>query len=392
MPARSACFAYVLRRNRPMVWVPLWETRSAEEYATLVAGYGRVFGSLQRAASWRRRVEPDTRVRQELRAWGALYVQPLLPHLGGVEHLVLDTPLQPVELAGLADGRALGEVFDVSYVPSALVLELLGERAQSRAARSGQVLAVSGPAEPTAQSVASLVNLKETERSHRQLRSAYRRDGTPLEALPRLRYSALEARAVAARFDRSTVLVDQGSGERSLDLLARSRGLRAFGVVHVAAHTLTDAAPEACALALADRTRTGGSSDGLLEVGDILLEWELDADLLTLSGCETFRAAGAGRGEPYGFVSALFGSGARRILSSVWTVDDRATAILMDRFYENLTGQYRGGRMGYRAAPMPPARALREAKRHVSALRDASGRRPFEHPAYWGGFVLSGLP
>ena len=79
-------------------------------------------------------------------------------------------------------------------------------------------------------------------------------------------------------------------------------------------------------------------------------------------------------------LATLFASGARRVLSSIWTVDDRATTMLMDRFYENL------------ARGAAPPGALHEAKVYVRTLKDASGRRPFEHPAYWAGFLLVGLP
>ena len=234
--------------------------------------------------------------------------------------------------------------------------------------------------------------MDETSRSQRQLRTAYRRDETPIERLPQLRYAALEAVAVGAKFPKRLVLVNPLSAERTLDAIADRGGLGAFSVVHIAAHTLTDNAPERCALALGDRSDQPDGGDGLVEVDDILLGWQLDADLMTLSGCETLRAAGAGRGEPFGFTPALFASGARRVLSSIWTVDDRATTILMNRFYENFTGDFTGERMGCRAAPMQAARALREAKFYVRTLADAKGRRPFEHPAYWAGFLLVGLP
>jgi len=241
-------------------------------------------------------------------------------------------------------------------------------------------------------SVASLVNLDEGGRSQRQLRTSYRRTDTPLERLPKLRHAALEAQAVGALFPERVVLLDAGTSDARLDALARADALRRFGIVHVAAHTLADSAPEHCALALGSGGGARrGEGDGLVEVEDIL-DWHLDADLMTLSGCETMRAAGAGRGEPFGFTSALFASGARRVLSSIWTVDDRATTVLMERFYENLTGRFTGVRLGYRAAAMPPARALREAKAYVRNLEAADGRRPFAHPAYWGGFLLVGLP
>ncbi len=378
-PVRNSLMGYVLRPGKPVTWVPLWETRAPGEFDAVLR-FGNVFESLRRAASWRRRVEPDPELDAALRAWGAHQVDPILPLLKGVDHLVIESAQEPADLARLADGSFLGDHFDVTYIPSAQLLPLLAERQTGASPRRDRVLAVSGPSEArVGQSIASLVDMKETERSHRQLRSAYVRERMPLAQLPRLRYAAMEVRAVGGRFAASTVLTDQSSVDRTLDLLAEGGELRRFGVVHLAAHTLTDAAPEGCALALADRPRAG--QDGLLEVEDILLEWDLDADLLVLSGCETMRAAGLGRGDPFGFLPALFRSGARRILSSVWTVDDRATAILMDRFYEN-----------YRRKAMSPARALREAKTYLRTLQDAQGHRPFAHPAYWAGFVLVGLP
>jgi CHAT domain-containing protein len=177
------------------------------------------------------------------------------------------------------------------------------------------------------------------------------------------------------------VLLDQSSENRVLRTLAERGELRQYDVVHLAGHTLTDSAPEGCAVVLS-ADAAASEEDDLLQVEDILLRWDLDASLLTLSGCQTLRPAGAARQDPLGFLPALFGSGARRVLSSLWTVDDRATAVLMDRFYQNLTG----------GSPMPPARALREAKHYVRTVTDAQGRRPFEHPAYWAGFVLVGLP
>jgi CHAT domain-containing protein len=244
------------------------------------------------------------------------------------------------------------------------------------------VLAVSGRSEPPPDgtTVASLVNVSEASRSQRLLRNTYRRDDTRLEQLPKLRYAALEALAVGTHFSRHLVLIDSETADRKLNQLADRNSLREFSVLHFAAHTLTDNAPERCALALGNGASSADPDDGLVEVDDIMLGWELDAELLTLSGCETLRAAGAGRGEPLGFTPALFASGARRVLSSVWTVDDRATTMLMDRFYENL------------ARGATPAGALHEAKVYIRTLKDASGRRPFEHPAYWAGFLLVGLP
>jgi tetratricopeptide (TPR) repeat protein len=393
-PDRSEAYAFVIRSSGPVRWVPLWENRSAAENRAMTAAWGHVFGVLVRAASWPTRLTPDAQIYDWMRAWARKNVDPILPYLEGVDHLVLERLTEPVDLAVLPNGKILGDAFDVSYVPSALTLVLLSEGEPRRApSPSDSILAVAGPTEIAREiRVDQLIGAADAPSGHRGGRSAYRRDDTPLERLPRLRYAELEVRAVASSFKRAIVLGGDDASSRIARLAAQDR-LADFRVVHVATHTLTDGAPERCALALS--THGGldpGENSGILEVEDIALNWRLDADLMTLSGCETLRAAGTGRGEPYGFTAALFGAGARRILSSQWPVDDRATTILMNRFYENYTGSYKDVRLGTSGAPMKAPRALREARAYVRTLADGSGRRPYEHPVYWAGFFLLGLP
>jgi len=130
-----------------------------------------------------------------------------------------------------------------------------------------------------------------------------------------------------------------------------------------------------------------------------------------LSACESGLGHYAG-GEGYlGFTQALFVKGARSVVLSLWKVDDRATSLLMRRFYENLLGK----RLGL-TRPQPKAEALAEAKawlrgldatqaeqvladaglargeRKVKTAPSANPARPFEHPYYWAAFVLVGDP
>jgi CHAT domain-containing protein len=149
--------------------------------------------------------------------------------------------------------------------------------------------------------------------------------------------------------------------------------------------------------------------------------WELKAELVTLSACETALGPKAGGEGFVGFTQALLMSGTRSVVLSQWKVDDKATALLMVRFYQNLLGRRPG-----LSQPLPKAEALREAKRwlrnltadevgsEVAALdrgptrklakgsggaaQGASpsakpgGVRPYEHPYYWAAFVLVGDP
>jgi CHAT domain-containing protein len=141
-----------------------------------------------------------------------------------------------------------------------------------------------------------------------------------------------------------------------------------------------------------------------------------------LSACESGLGRYAG-GEGYlGFAQALFVKGARSLVLSQWRVDDKATALLMTRFYQNLLGKRPG-----LSTPLPKAEALDEAKRWLRNLtvdeagtelaaldrgtvrplvdevdgpapRAASssagpaGVRPYAHPYYWASFILIGDP
>ena len=119
---------------------------------------------------------------------------------------------------------------------------------------------------------------------------------------------------------------------------------------------------------------------------------DFDAELVTLSACETALGAESG-GEGYiGFAHALFQAGARSLLLSLWQVEDRATALLMGRFYENLLGAFDDDRNGTAREPLPKAAALREAERWLRDFTDEKGNRPYEHPYYWSAFILIGEP
>jgi CHAT domain-containing protein len=145
------------------------------------------------------------------------------------------------------------------------------------------------------------------------------------------------------------------------------------------------------------------ASHDKLSAAHILHTWKLDADLVTLSACQT----GLGqyqRGEGYvGFAQALLLAGAHTLVLSQWPVDDRATLLLMERFYANLLGarpELKG--------PLPKLEALAEAKQWLRELprkeavarlkalelptleKELVGARPFAHPHYWAAFILIG--
>jgi CHAT domain-containing protein len=100
---------------------------------------------------------------------------------------------------------------------------------------------------------------------------------------------------------------------------------------------------------------------------------DLSADLVVLSACRT----GLGkevRGEGIvGLTRGFMYAGARRIVVSLWNVDDRATAELMRRFYFEMMRRR-----------LRPAAALRAAQ--LDMMRAGAWRSPY----YWAAFTLQG--
>jgi hypothetical protein len=271
------------------------------------------------------------------------------------------------------------------------------------------------------------------QRKLQQMLVAARGGDEDFAPLPGTRY---EVEALARLFqadDRTTrILLGAEASEPALDRLAASAELAKFAFIHLATHGVIDEEiPTRSAVIL---TQTGLPDplkqalsnkpvfDGRLSVREIQRGWELKAELVTLSACETALGRAAGGEGFVGFTQALLMSGARSVCLSLWKVDDTATALLMQRFYANLLGR----RPGLSVA-LPKAEALREAKAWLRGLRraevlaltaelsggvergtgakarqtaqlattipaGADDDRPYASPHYWAAFVLAGDP
>ena len=195
--------------------------------------------------------------------------------------------------------------------------------------------------------------------------------------LPGTRYE-VEALAQLFKSDDRPARTQLGTdaSEPELDQLAASGELGKFGFIHLATHGVIDeGVPARSAVIL---TQTGLPDpleqalsrkpvfDGRLLVREIQRGWDLKAELVTLSACETALGRDAGGEGFVGFTQALLMSGARSVCLSLWKVDDTATALLMQRFYANIPG-----RRPALTGPMPKAETLREAKAWLRDLRRA---------------------
>ncbi|HSS78041.1 MAG TPA: CHAT domain-containing tetratricopeptide repeat protein [Thermoanaerobaculia bacterium] len=195
-------------------------------------------------------------------------------------------------------------------------------------------------------------------------------DSSPL-LLSRLRFSRQEALGIAS-------LAAPGAVTTELDFAANreivlSGRLRDFRYLHFATHGLFDAErPELSGLALSRVDAAGNPREGFLGLRDVY-GLDLASDLVVLSGCQTALGKEI-RGEGLlGLTRGFLYAGAPRVVASLWWIDDRATAVLMARFYRGMWSE------GLR-----PAAALRQAR--LSLAR----QHRFRDPSYWGAFVLQG--
>ena len=194
------------------------------------------------------------------------------------------------------------------------------------------------------------------------------------QPLPRLPYTRQEAEAILAlapRTGRKAAL-----GFEANRAAAMNDDLSKFRIIHFATHSFLDSMhPQLSGIALSMLDRQGKPQDGFLRTHEVF-NLKLGAELVVLSGCRT----GLGKevkGEGlYGMTRGFMYAGSKRVLVSLWDVQDLATARLMSDFYRGLLGPKRQ----YAAA------ALRAAQ--IAIWRDARWQAPY----YWAGFVLQGEP
>ena len=149
--------------------------------------------------------------------------------------------------------------------------------------------------------------------------------------------------------------------------------LSQYQYLHFATHGLIDSErPGLSALVLSLVDEAGNPQDGFLRAHEIY-NLKLPAELVVLSACQT----GLGKevkGEGLiGLTRGFMYAGAARVVVSLWSVNDKATADLMTIFYRQM---------------------LKENQRPAAALRAAQiemwKQKQWQAPYYWAAFVLQG--
>jgi CHAT domain-containing protein len=171
-------------------------------------------------------------------------------------------------------------------------------------------------------------------------------------------------------------------GPEATEERAKSVG-RSARFVHFACHGYLDQrSPLNSALALAIPPVAGqGRDNGLLQAWEIFEQVRLDADLVALSACDTALGKEMGGEGLLGLTRAFLYAGARSVLGTLWGISDRASPLLMERFYHHL----QDGRS--RDAALQAAQ-IDFIRGRVSPRGRAGG--DLSHPFRWAAYQLSG--
>lgn len=173
----------------------------------------------------------------------------------------------------------------------------------------------------------------------------------------------LELQRIASEVP-TTKLLNESFTESNLKAAVKSSP---YPVIHLATHGQFSSQAENTFILAWDERINAKQLDNLLR-GDSKNPRPLE--LLVLSACRT---AVGDRRAALGLAGVAVRAGARSTMASLWYVSDDATALLMTRFYEELTN-----------TKVTKAEALRRAQQTI--MQDEK----FAHPYFWAAFVMVG--
>ncbi len=187
--------------------------------------------------------------------------------------------------------------------------------------------------------------------------------GNEFQQLPN---AEAEVKKIAENFENPTVYTGKQATERCFKQSAAD-----YKNIHLATHFLVDdIQPMYSKIVLSQADNE--TEDGLLQTYEIY-NMRLNADMVVLSGCNS----GLGelkRGEGLmGISRAFLYAGIPSLVVTLWPVEDRSTAVLMDKFYKYIKKGYKKNK------------ALQKAKIDLITSKDI-----MQDPFYWAPFILIG--
>lgn len=311
-----------------------------------------------------------------------MILQPFAADLTNLKRLVIiaDGSLQLVSFSALTispnEFRPLAESLEIVNAPSFSSLVYLKENQINRRISPDKRLAIF--ADPifqedderfgTAKNPRRKNSLIPTEESAK-LAQTLRDFG--VERLARLPFSGIEAREIAKLSPPQQTVLSLGADASRQKFL--NGDYNSYQVLHFATHGfLNQQNPDLSGLVLSLYDEKRQSQNGFLRVID-LYSLRLNANLVVLSACQTGLGKEVDGEGIIGLTRGFMFAGASSVVSSLWKVEDAATAELMKRFYRAMLKENKS-----------PSAALRTAQNELRQIPR------WRNPNNWAGFTLTG--
>ena len=255
-------------------------------------------------------------------------------------------------------------------LPSASVLAQLRENTKNIEPQNNKIAIFADPVfDQTDSRISGNSKVEKLELSSNL--SEVKRDFNFGNSLPRLLFSRQEARSIQllSNNDQTVVKMDFDASVQNLE----TSDISQYRILHFATHGfLNTARPEFSGLVLSLFDKNGRQQDGFLSLNDIY-NLELSSDLVVLSACQTALGKEV-RGEGLiGLSRGFLYAGSKKVIASLWKVDDAATAEFMKLFYRNHLGK-----------KLPASTSLQQAKLEMKKIPR------YKSPYYWSAFTLLG--
>jgi CHAT domain-containing protein len=346
-------------------WVKDWKQNYQDYRAGKEKGTEEKLSTVEGDHPWRKKM---TAKLEELKN-NILDIPGILPHLSDIRHLIL-IPHRDLHLLPLHD--LFPEDFTITYLPSAQI----GLDLQQPKANLGQ----------------RLLNVENPQND--------------------LRHATVESAAVGLLYPNSLPPI-KGQQATKTQIMTALQSDEQLGAFHFTGHGEHDInQPLESSLLLA--------SEDKLTLRDI---FQLDLSryhLICLSACETALTSKQGLIDEFvGLISGFLAKGAACVVSSLWAVDERSTALLMVRFYQylqesmaassalkaaqkwlhtvtcseliewyqNLVAQFEGKNPDIQFDLNSQIRGLQKQMNLGTINPD---QPPYAHPYYWAGFTVTG--
>ena len=269
--------------------------------------------------------------------------------------------LLPFDALRGEDGQFLIRSREITYAPSGTILITL-RRADKQPPAPRLVLAV-GDIVYENQGDTSRRLPKPASLNARVERGIADLSGMALHDLPQTRQEVEEIDKIIGHD--SMILIGKDASETAF----KKEPLDQFRILHLAVHGFADTQyPERSALVLGKDS----TDNGLLQVREII-RLKLNAQLATLSACDTGVGKLQGEEGISNLAEAFLVAGARSVVASLWSADDTSASSLMEHFYKRL------------ADGETVSSALRNAKLDMLS-KFGSDLNPY----YWAAFISVG--